>query len=274
MKGEESLMEAIDIAMDAAHKAGDLIARQFHQPQEIHAKGPAEIVTQVDRDAEDLIVRTIRQAFPDDEFLGEEGHEPRPGADRIWVIDPLDGTTNYAQGIPFFCVSIALAVRGRAVLGVVYDPQHGETFAAEEGKGALLNGVEVHCTSRNSLSDATVYVGALPAKNPHNRELALPMLTRLRPSINVMRNMGSAALSLAYVACGRLDISYQDWLSAWDMLAGALLVEEAGGRVTDFDGMPISASSESIIAAGNSAVHQAVLEVAQQLLKERGLRCS
>jgi len=262
-------MDAITIAMEAAHKAGELILRHFRQPQEIRMKTPTEIVTQVDHDAEDIIVRIIRQAFPDHEFLGEEGHTASQGADYLWVIDPLDGTRNYTLGIPFFCVSIALVVRGKIVLGVIYDPERGETFSAQTGKGAYLNGVKVNFTRTTSMERAIVCVGFVPAQSADNPELALPMLLRLRPAIAAVRNMGSAALSLAYVACGRLHIAYQDRLSPWDMLAGALLVEEAGGTVTDFAGRPISLSSQNIIAANSSGLHAPVLRVAQEVLTER-----
>jgi len=241
-------MEAIAVAIEAAHKAGEIILRHFRQPQEIRTKGPQDIVTQVDLDAEDIIVRTIRRAFPGHEFLGEEGHTADRDAEHLWVIDPLDGTRNYAAGIPFFCVSIALSVQGRAVLGVIYDPLHGETFSAETGAGFL------------------------PAQNAENPGLSLPMLMRLRPAIAAMRNMGSAALSLAYVACGRLDIAYHDRLSAWDLLAGALLIEEAGGIATDLNGQAISTSSRDIIAANSPALHVPVLHIAQEVLKERKTR--
>lgn len=265
-------MDAIAVAIEAAHAAGELALRHFRQPQPVHLKTPTEVVTQVDRDSEDLIVHTVRQAFPDHEFLGEEGHTARKGADCVWVIDPLDGTRNYTLGIPFFCVSIALTVRGKTVLGVIYDPERRETFSAEAGKGAYLNGAKVHFIRKTSMEQAIVYVGFVPAQSADNPGLALPMLERLRPSIAAVRNMGSAALSLAYVASGRLDIAYHDRLSVWDMLAGALLIEEAGGTATDFAGRRLSMASENIIAANTRAFHGAILRVAQEVLAERGSR--
>ena len=265
-------MEAIAVAIEAAYKAGEIILRHFRQPQEIRTKGPQDIVTQVDLDAEDIIVRTIRRAFPGHEFLGEEGHTADRDAEHLWVIDPLDGTRNYAAGIPFFCVSIALSVEGTAVLGVIYDPLRGETFSAETGQGAYLNGQKVHFVRKAGLEQAIVYAGFLPAQNAENPGLSLPMLMRLRPAIAAMRNMGSAALSLAYVACGRLDIAYHDRLSAWDLLAGALLIEEAGGIATDLNGQAISTSSRDIIAANSPALHVPVLHIAQEVLRERQTR--
>lgn len=262
-------MEPIAIAMEAAYRAGELILERFHQQQEIHWKGPADIVTQVDHDAEDLIVNTIRQVFPHHDFLGEEGHTARQGAEYVWVIDPLDGTKNYAAGIPFFCTSIALAVKGQTVLGVVHDALHGETFSAEAGKGTCLNGKKVSFIRKTNLEQASLSLGLLPARRKDNRGLTLPMLVRLHPMIEITRLIGSAALALAYVACGRLDITYHDNVSAWDILAGALLVEESGGVTTEFTGQPISLASCDIIAANVPAFHAQALRVAQEVLAER-----
>lgn len=259
-------MQAIAVAIDAAHKAGEVILRHFRQPQEIRLKGPSDPTTQADQEAEEVIVHTIRRAFPHHEFLGEEGHAPRCDAENLWVIDPLDGTRNYSLGIPWFCISIALAVRGRAVLGVVYDPMRGETFYAEAGKGAYLNGKEIYCAKKRVMEQAVAAVGFLPARHKHNPRLAVPMLIRLHPMIEAVRIMGAAALNLAYVACGRLDIALHDLVSAWDILAGALLIEEAGGITTDFTGKPITTSSKSIIGASNVAFHTQVLDIAREVL--------
>ncbi len=264
-------MDALAVAIEAAHKAGQLILQHFGQPQEIHLKGPADVVTQVDRDAEDIIVRVIQQTFPDHVFLGEEGHTASQSADHVWIIDPLDGTRNYAMGIPLFCTSIALTAKGQTVLGVVHDPLHGETFYAEAGKGAYLNGKKVHHTKKTNMEQAILSAGFLPVPRAKDPSVAVLMLLRLRPMIEAIRIMGSAALNLAYVACGRFDIAFQDWLSvnAWDLLAGALLVEEAGGIATDFAGKPISLTSRDIIAATVPTFHAQALRVAQEVLAER-----
>ncbi|MGB9880888.1 MAG: inositol monophosphatase family protein, partial [Anaerolineae bacterium] len=240
-------MEAITVAIEAAHKAGEVILHHFQQPQEIYLKGPGDLTTQVDREAEEIIVDTIRQAFPEHEFLGEEEHAACHDAENLWVIDPLDGTRNYSLSIPWFCVSIALAVKGRAVLGVIYDPVRQETFCAEAGKGAYLNGKRIHCAKKTEIERAVAALGFLPARHKENPGLAVPMLMRLHPMIEAIRIMGAAALNLAYVACGRADISFHDRVSAWDILAGALLIEEAGGVATDFAGQPITTASQNII---------------------------
>jgi myo-inositol-1(or 4)-monophosphatase len=262
-------MQPINVAIEAAHNAGELILKCFRKPQKIEWKGPADIVTQADRDAEEAIVRTIRQAFPDHGFLAEEGHSESQRADYLWVIDPLDGTRNYAAGIPFFCTSIALVLRGQPVLGVIYDPLHRETFSAERGKGTYLNGEKVSFPPKTHLEQARLYFGLPPYKRKDSPGLALPMLVRLYPTLDMVRNSGSAALSLAYVACGRLDISYHDHVNAWDMLAGVLLVQESGGIATEFSGGPISLSSRDVIAANVPAFHAQVLRVAQEVLAER-----
>lgn len=259
-------MESIEVAIDAAHKAGKLILQHFQQPQEVRLKGPADPTTQADQEAEEVIVHTIRQSFPHHEFLGEEGHAACHDAENLWVIDPLDGTRNYALGIPWFCISIALVARGKTVLGVVYDPIRGETFCAEAGKGAYLNGKEIRCAQKMEMEQAVVAMGFLPARHKDNPRLAVPMLIRLHPMIETVRVMGAAALNLAYVACGRVDIALHDLVSAWDILAGALLIEEAGGIVTDFIGQPITTISRSIIGASNAAFHAQVLNIVRELL--------
>nr|MBC7246125.1 inositol monophosphatase [Chloroflexota bacterium] len=262
-------MEAINVAIEAAHQAGELILRYFRQPQVIHAKGPGDLTTHVDQEAEEIIVRVIRQIFPDHDFLGEEGHSAHCEAESLWVIDPLDGTRNYSVGIPWFCTSIALAVKGRAILGVIYDPVRGETFYAEAGKGAYFNGQAIRCSKKTNMERAIAAIGFLPARHKENPGLALPMLTRLHPMIEATRIMGAAALNLAYVASGRVEISFHDRVSAWDILAGALLIEEAGGTATDFAGRPISVASQNIIAASNAAFHKEVLRIAQEILREQ-----
>jgi myo-inositol-1(or 4)-monophosphatase len=262
-------MQPIDVAIEAAQQAGALIRDRFHHSGEIHWKGPADMVTQVDQDAEEIIVRTIRQAFPDHEFLGEEGHKASPNAEHVWVIDPLDGTWNYATGTPFFSTSIALAVRGQPVLGVIYDALHDETFAAQAGQGVFVNGQRAHCSQRTHLEHASAALGIAPARTRGNPELALPILVRLHPLIEMARISGSAALALAYVACGRLDIAFFDCLHAWDFLAGVLMTTEGRGVVTELSGQPISLGSRDVLAACNPAFHAQVLQIAQQVRAEQ-----
>jgi myo-inositol-1(or 4)-monophosphatase len=265
----EMRMDEITVAIQAAQEAGALALRRFRQPQEIRRKGPADPVTQADHEAEDLIVGTIQQVFPDHEFLGEEGHHAPADAEHLWVIDPIDGTRNYAHGVPFFCTSIALARYGQPVLGVIYDPTLKETFHAELGKGAYLNGQPIHVSRTTELEDAILSLSLVPARQVGNARVALPMLARLQPAVESVRIMGSAALHLAYVACGRFDVGFQDSVHAWDVLAGVLLVQEAGGIVTDLVGQPVSTSSHDCIVANNASFHRAVLRAAQEVAAER-----
>jgi myo-inositol-1(or 4)-monophosphatase len=262
-------MDEISIAIQAAQEAGALALRRFRQPQEIRHKGPADPVTQADQEAEELIVHTIQRVFPDHEFLGEEGHEAPADAERLWVIDPIDGTRNYAHGVPFFCTSIALARYGQPVLGVIHDPMLKETFHAEAGKGAFLNGQPIHVSRKTELEDAILSLSLVPARQVGNARMALPILVRLQPLVESVRIMGSAALHLAYTACGRFDVGFQDTVHAWDVLAGLLLVQEAGGIVTDLEGQPVSTSTHDCIVANNVSFHRAVLRAAQEVAAKR-----
>jgi len=261
-------MDARAIAIEAAHEAGELILQHFRQPHEVQTKGPADYVTEVDVKAEDAIVHTIRRAFPSHAFLAEEKHQPDQNAECVWVIDPLDGTRNYIRGIPFFCTSIALVEKERVVLGVIYDPLRNETFVAQAGEGLYINGKPIHLAKQTLLKNAIVYFGFLPSQHPDARHLSRPLLTRLRPRIEAVRKMGCAALSLAYVACGRLDVACHDHLAPWDMMAATLMIKEAGGIATDFEGEPITVASESIIAASSPSLHASVLDVAREVLSE------
>lgn len=262
-------MDPIKVAIDAAHLAGALALRRFRTSQPMHLKGPADLVTQTDGEAEEIIVNTIRRCFPNHEFLGEEGHQAGPDAEYVWVIDPIDGTRDYARGIPFFCTSIALARHGQPVAGVIYDPIHEETFHAEAGAGAFLDGVPIRVSTRAKLEDAILSLSLVSERYRHNAHLALPMLDELQPLVESVRIMGSAALHLAYVACGRWEVGYQDSVHPWDILAGALLVQEAGGVVTDLRGEPVSLSSHDCVVACNDDFRQAALGAARRAADRR-----
>jgi len=259
-------MDAITVAIQAAQKAGEMILGRFDQPQVVSYKGPADIVTQVDKDAEQLIVDSIHSAFPRHEFLAEEGHQASLDAENLWVIDPLDGTRNFANGIPFFCTSIALAHRGQTVLGVIYDPIRKEMFHSMLGKGAYLNDRPIRVSPRAQLEQGILSLSLLPVRRRHNPRRSFPMLAQLYPLIENVRSLGSAALHLAYVACGRFDICYQDHVNAWDILAGALMIREAGGTTTDYQGQPISLQSDEILAANGPAFHREVLRIACEVM--------
>jgi myo-inositol-1(or 4)-monophosphatase len=264
-------MAHLDLAIQAARAAGKHVLQHFRLPLDVRAKGAHDYVTDVDLEAEALIVRMIHEQCPADGFLGEEGHSPDPTDHRVWVIDPLDGTRNYTVGIPFFCVSIALCIGGQTELGVIYDPVRDEVFSALTGGGSYLNGQPIQNEPKTDYDGAIAYVGWKPDLPSHSKGFSLPLFECLRRSVAAMRNIGSAALSLAYVSCGRIDIAFHDRLSAWDMLAGALLIEEAGGTVTDTDGRPITLRSQDIVAANGAELHASVLQAAREVKQGDGL---
>jgi myo-inositol-1(or 4)-monophosphatase len=227
-------------AIELATKAGALQMERYERVERIDFKSPKDVVTEVDHLSEALIFDGIRARYPEDALLGEEsgghdakaGHEATSGVGRAWVVDPLDGTINYANGIPFFCVSIALVEAGRPVVGVIHDPTRGETFAARVGGKARLNGRELEPSAKDQLSDFVISM-ALNGRSAATRSRGV------RKVIRVSRSMGSAALALAYVANGRFDAMVQQGgLSTWDIAAAGLIAEVAGASVTDLAGGP------------------------------------
>lgn len=240
------------IATRAARAAGELIVRHLDRLHtvEIERKGRHDYVSQVDRAAEEAIVRELRHAWPDCAILGEEGGERGPPkARRVWVIDPLDGTSNFLRGIPHFAVSIALLEQGKVVDAVVFDPVRNELFTASRGSGALLNGRRLRVSPRPQLDGALIATG-FPFREPEHLPAHLEMVRRVLEKAEDVRRTGSAALDLAWVACGRLDGYFEYGLAPWDMAAGSLLVREAGGRCADFANGEHFLFSGGIIAAG------------------------
>jgi myo-inositol-1(or 4)-monophosphatase len=236
-------------------------------------KSEHDVVTEVDEMSEQLIIAAIRDAYPHDGFLAEESGQidaipPEPGTEaareqRVWIIDPLDGTVNYANGIPVFCVSIGLAIDGSAVVGVVYDPVRDEMFTAQAGRGARLDGVPIRHPAKEKLSDCVVSL-SLPRGGWASRD------RNIRRSIRVSRSMGSAALALAYVGNGRFDAFVQSGgLSLWDICAAGLIAAEGGAVVTTLEGKPwfdISRPSKSIGIVAAAPAHHSTLK---ELLREQ-----
>jgi fructose-1,6-bisphosphatase/inositol monophosphatase family enzyme len=225
----------LSFALEVANRAGQLLMDRYERVERIDYKSARDVVTEVDHLSESLILDAIRATFPHDGILAEESGEhasvkPADGARRVWVVDPLDGTINYANGIPFFCVSIGLVVDGRPSVGVVHDPARRETFSAAMGLGARLDGRPIEPSDKERLSDFVISL-ALSGRAVARRAQAV------RKAIRVPRSMGSAALALAYVANGRFDAFVQQGgLSAWDVAAGGLIAECAGATVTDMQG--------------------------------------
>jgi myo-inositol-1(or 4)-monophosphatase len=226
----------LELAVDLAHRAGRIQMERYERLEQIRAKGPRDVVTEVDHLCEGLVMRAVQERYPGDSFYAEEiGEVPAVGAaksGRVWIVDPLDGTVNYANGIPFFCISIALAAEGRPVVGVVYDPTRDETFAGAIDGPSLRNGESIKVGDKELLEDLVVTLAVGGRGTVRKRHQAIK-------AIRAHRSMGSSALTLSYVACGRFDIYAQGaGLSAWDVAAAGLIAERAGATVTTLDGGP------------------------------------
>jgi myo-inositol-1(or 4)-monophosphatase len=227
----------LNIAVRAARRAGSIINRATLDGSalEVKSKQVNDYVTQVDRAAEEAVIGIVHKAYPDHAFLAEESGSTGAGAEYRWIIDPLDGTTNFIHGFPQYCVSVAVEHRGALAHAVVYDPVRNELFTASKGRGAFLNDRRIRVSKCTRLQDALVGTG-FPFKELTRVDLYLRQLKRLMSDASGVRRAGAAALDLAYVACGRLDAFWELGLSPWDMAAGALLIQEAGGLVGDLKG--------------------------------------
>jgi myo-inositol-1(or 4)-monophosphatase len=243
-----------DVAVSLARQAGQLQRERLGSDVGVQFKGEIDLVTEVDKACEELIVDGLKQAFPDHDILAEENEYPATAAAYKWVIDPLDGTTNFAHGYPWFCVSIALEVRGQIEVGVVYHPMMDELFTAIRGNGAFCNGRRLHVSDHHPLRNCLLATG-FPYDRTADNENNFANFFHFQLSTRGIRRAGAAALDLASVAAGRLDGYWECKLKPWDVAAGMLLVEEAGGRVTDHTGAPYSIYNHRILAA-NQLVHQ------------------
>jgi myo-inositol-1(or 4)-monophosphatase len=227
----------LNIAIRAARVAGNIIAKGFENQTDLltEAKGDNDYVTRIDIEAEQAIIYKIKQSFPEHSFVGEEGGVVEGDNDFKWIIDPLDGTTNFIKGIPHFAVSIALMHKGRLDQAVVFDPLRGELFTASRGVGAQLNGFRIRASKAKELSQ-TILATAFPFKNKKSLPEYQTGFNKIFMQAGDIRRCGSAALDLAYVACGRYDGYWERGVKPWDIAAGELLVRESGGLVTDFSG--------------------------------------
>lgn len=265
------------VAVNCAAKAGQWVKSKVGSITQLDTKySMHDLVTEVDKSTERMIRNLISTHFPNHSFLGEEGVEPGPEAsakalqemsdsEYLWIVDPIDGTTNFVHGFPFFSVSIALAYRGQVIVGVVYDPSRDELFVAERGKGAYVHGRKMQVSQEATLSRSLIATGF-----PADHHVALPAnmkgIQALAPKVRNLRIAGSAALHLAYVAAGRLSGFWEYNLSSWDIAAGSLLVEEAGGRISDLNGELYHVGVRNV-AASNGIIHEELvkeLELARQ----------
>ncbi|MCA0404290.1 MAG: inositol monophosphatase [Proteobacteria bacterium] len=240
----------LNIAITAARTAGDIIVRHMEQLDRIKitAKSAEEYFTEVDVKAEQAIINTIHKAYPDHGIIAEESGVYNEDAEQVWIIDPLDGTTNYMHGFPCFSVSIALRIKNRIEHAVVFDPLRHECFSASRGRGAQLNDRRIRVSKQTQLSNALLGTG-FPFKNKRLAELYLPTFNALVGQCAGFRRTGSAALDLAYVASGRLDGLWEFGLRPWDIAAGLLIVKEAGGMVSDMQGGEDYMKKGDIVAA-------------------------
>lgn len=253
------------VAINCAAKAGEWIKTKLGNHTSLSLKySPTDLVTEVDKGSEMMIRNLVQTHFPHHSFLGEEGVEPGPEAsakalnnvreaEYLWVVDPIDGTTNFVHGFPFFSVSIALAHKGEVIVGVVYDPMRDELFVAEKGKGAYVHGKPMQVGTESQLGESLLATG-FPADQQYALPLNMKGLQALAPQVRNIRSGGSAALHMAYVACGRLSGFWEIGLNSWDLAAGSLLVSESGGQVTDMLGSPYELGVRNVVAT-NGAIH-------------------
>jgi myo-inositol-1(or 4)-monophosphatase len=253
----------LNFAIETARDAGRLLLEKFGRGIEVTKKGDINLVTEADLASEALIIERVRSHFPKHSILAEEsGPAVAVGGDAAWkwIIDPLDGTTNFAHGYPCFCVTLALEHDGEIVVGVTYDPTRDELFAAERGRGATLGGKPIRVSDTENLGDALIVTG-FPYDFKSRPHFARHLTDFLISSRGVRRD-GSAAIDMAYVACGRFDGFWEEGLNPWDMAAGVLLIEEAGGQVSDYAGANFSIYKPPMVTS-NGLIHAQMLKVLQ-----------
>ena len=246
-------------ALKAAESAGKIIKDKVGKLSRLDYKGAFNIVTEADKASEAEIIRIIRSEFADHQILGEESGAHTSESKQRWLIDPVDGTTNYAHGYPFFCISIGFEDDGEMAYGLVFNPMSNELFQAEKGKGATLNGEPIHCSKVKTLSESLLATG-FPSDSANAKVSNMIQFQKLTDLCHGVRRDGSAALDLCFVACGRMDGFWEFKLSPWDLAAGTLIVREAGGRVTSPEGTDFDLNSGHVLAS-NSLVHDEIVSV-------------
>lgn len=254
-------------AIEAAQAAGKVLRKHFRKGLDVREKKGAGLVTNADLEAEQVAMRILGKAQPDFSMLTEESGRKTASGPGRWILDPLDGTTNFVHGFPMFCVSIAAEWDGELVVGVIYHPILDDLYVAARGKGAFLNGKRIHVSRTRKLTDALLTTGFTYHKDEHLRA-EMRAFERLSSVARAIRRPGSAALDLAYTACGVFDGFWERRLSPWDVAAGALLVMEAGGKVTDFQGNPFDIESGELLAS-NQILHAALSTEVSEYQRQR-----
>lgn len=248
----------LNFAIQTARDAGAILVDRLGRALQVSNKGDIDLVTEADVASEQLIIERIRSYYPRHSILAEESGDTvtvEGESEWRWIVDPLDGTTNYAHGYPCFCVSIALERQGKLELGVIYDPTRDEIFAGERGQGATLNGRKIQVSEIEELNAAMLCTGF--PYNVRERPNFARDFTNFTMNAQAVRRDGSAALDLAYVACGRFDGFWEDGLNPWDVAAGVLLIEEASGTVTDYEGASLDIYTPRVLAS-NGLIHEAM----------------
>jgi len=254
----------IDIAINAAKSASKILIDNFGKisSADIRKKNRNDFLTFVDEQSENTIIKILLNAFPDHSILAEESGWQKHNSDYEWIIDPLDGTKNYISGIPIFCISIALRHKDHIELGVVFDPVRNELFHAQKGEGAYLDGIRIQVSNRQQLDECLLATG-FPFKQKQSLQTYVKCFQDIFQQSSGMRRMGSAAIDLAYVAAGRFDGFWELGLSPWDIAAGSIIIEEAGGKISDFWGENSQLTS-GFIAATNGHIHTALIQIIRQ----------
>jgi myo-inositol-1(or 4)-monophosphatase len=254
-------VEYLDFSIELARGAGDVLKHYMRREKQVEFKGRANLVTVADKEAEALIISRIRERYPRHSILAEESGAwaPPESVEGKWIIDPLDGTTNFAHQYPFFCVSIGFEQAGKVLCGAVYDPWRDEMFSGARDMGAFLNGERLHVSDAETLRNSLIMTG-FPYGFREKIKVAMAQFEGFLVESQAVRRGGSAALDLCYTAIGRVDGFWEMDLHPWDTAAGVVIVEEAGGRVTDFSGRPFSVYGKEIVAS-NGRIHEEMLGV-------------
>lgn len=255
-------MDYLAVAIKAARLAGSVHKKYFGKSFSVRAKTTSfDLVTTADTKAEEATVKLIRKNFPTHNILAEENTYTKTNSEYTWIIDPLDGTNNFSQGLPIFCTSVALAYKGQVIAGAIYDVTRNELFYAQKAQGAFLNGKPIHVNKAANLTQAILITGFYYSRDKDMLNTLDAMKRFLRKQIIGIRRFGSAALDLCYVASGRVAGFWEFTLSPWDFAAGSLIIQEAGGRVTDNYGNKVSPVKKTFIVASNAKIHKIMLEV-------------
>ncbi|HWB86950.1 MAG TPA: inositol monophosphatase family protein [Bryobacteraceae bacterium] len=260
-------MAYLETAVAIAREAGGLLANYFERRVPFELKDEFDLVTEADRASEKLVVERLRSHFPSHAIVAEEGGGHESSSDYCWYVDPLDGTTNFAHSYPMFNVTLGLAHAGEIVAGVIYDPVRQEMFSAERGAGAYLNNRRIRVSNAARLHDSLVCTG-FPSRKRHH-DLNIHFYYQVAMATHGVRRSGSAALDLAYVSCGRLDLFWEFGLNPWDVAAGTLIVREAGGCISDMEGRPHSVTGSQHLLADNGKLHEQATGLFDQIFHGR-----